>query len=146
MSQIRIANKQDEPHIRALAKDALASIGKEIDLDGDDADLKNIEWSYFGCDGGFFVLEVDGAVAGFGGVTKLSDDAAEIKRLLVKPDQNLEKGLLDLLDMVLDFARKMDYRLVECAQIAARFTPPGMLEIKGFKNQSGKIVANLWSA
>lgn len=115
MSQIRIANKQDETHIRALARDALASIGREIDLDGDDADLKNIEWSYFGCDGGFFVLEVDGAIAGFGGVAKLSDDAAEIKRLYVKPDVKLEESLLDLLDMLLDFARKMDYRLVECA-------------------------------
>ena len=146
MSQIRIANKQDESHIRALAKDALASIGKEIDLDGDDADLKNIEWSYFGRDGGFFVLEVDGAVAGFGGVTKLSDDAAEIKRLYVKPDENRKESLLQLLDMVLDFARKMDYRLVECAQIAAQFAGPGTLEKRGFKVKDGKLVGNLWSA
>lgn len=146
MSQIRIANKQDESHIRALAKDALASIGKEIDLDGDDADLKNIEWSYFGRDGGFFVLEVEGAVAGFGGVTKLSDDAAEIKRLYVKPSENLEESLLQLLDMVLDFARKMDYRLIECAQSAAQFAQPGTLEKRGFKPKEGKLVGNLWGA
>ncbi|MCC7528810.1 MAG: GNAT family N-acetyltransferase [Candidatus Melainabacteria bacterium] len=143
MSQIRIANKQDETHIRALTKDALTGICKEIDLDGSDADLKNIEWSYFGHDGVFFVLESDKRVVGMAGAAKLCDDTLVIKRLYVKPDLGLEKGLLDLLDMLLDFAGKMDYRFVECAQIAARFIPAGMLEIKNFKNVGDRIVVNI---
>ncbi len=143
MSQIRIANKQDEPHIRALLKDALAGISKEMDLNGSDVDLKNIEWSYFGHDGVFFVLELDGTIAGVGGAAKLSDSALEIKRLYVKPDLHLESALLDLLERLLDFARKMDYQSIECAQIAARFTPPGLLEVKGFKNDDTRIVVNI---
>ncbi len=143
MSQIRIANKQDETHIRALMKDALASISKEIDLEGSDADLKNIEWSYFGHDGVFFVLELDGTVVGVAGAAKLSDDTLEIKRLYVKPDLGLEKDLLGLLDMLLDFARKMDYRFMECAQSAARFTPADMLEIRNFKRNGARLVVNI---
>jgi len=146
MSQIRIANKQDEPHIRALASNALKSIGMEIDLDGTDADLKNIEWSYFGQDGGFFVLEVDGAIAGFGGVAKLSDDAAEIKRLYVKEGESMEIGSNELLEMLIDFARKMDYRLIECSEIAARFAKPDQLEIRGFRKEGARMVTNIWSA
>jgi hypothetical protein len=143
MSQIRIANKQDEPHIRALMKDALAGISKEFDLDGGDADLKNIEWSYFGHDGVFFVLEVERVVAGIAGAAKLSDDALEIKRLYVKPDSGLERDFERLLDMLLDFARKMDYRIIECASSASQFAPPGLLERKNFQNQDGRRVASL---
>ncbi len=143
MSQIRIANKQDESHIRALMKDALASISKEFDLDGSDADLKNIEWSYFGHDGVFFVLELDRTVVGVAGAAKHSDDTLEIKRLYVKPDLGLEKDLLGLLDMLLDFARKMDYRFMECGQSAARFTPAAMLEIRNFKKDGARLVVNI---
>ncbi len=143
MSQIRIANKQDEPHIRALMKDALASISKEFDLDGSDADLKNIEWSYFGHDGVFFVLELDRDVVGIAGAAQLSDDTLEIKRLYVKPDLGLEKDFLGLLDMLLDFARKMDYRSMECAQSAALFIPAGVLETRNFKNVDSRIVVNI---
>lgn len=144
MSQIRIANKQDEPHIRALAKDALASISQEIDLDGVDADLKNVEWSYFGHDGVFFVLEVDGKIAGYAGAAKLSEDAIEIKRLFVQPDsvQKLE----GLLDMLIDFARKMDYRLVECSVGAAVNAPAALLSAKKFEKKDGRLIANVWSA
>lgn len=143
MSQIRIANKQDEPHIRALAKDALEGISEEMDPDGSDADLKNIEWSYFGHEGVFLVLELDRTVVGIAGAAKLSDDTLEIKRLYVKPDLGLEKDLLSLLDMLLDFACKMDYRVVECSRIAARFIPAGMLEIKNFRNAGDRIVVNI---
>lgn len=143
MSQIRIANKQDESHIRALMKDALASISKEFDLDGSDADLKNIEWSYFGHDGVFFVLELDRTVVGIAGAAKLSDDTLEIKRLYVKPDLGFEKDLLGLLEMLLDFGRKMDYRFMECAQSAARFIPAGLLLVKNFENVGERIVVNI---
>lgn len=143
MSQIRIANKQDEPHIRALMKDAFA--GTDLDLDGSDADLKNIEWSYFGHDGAFFVLEKDGAVAGFAGATRLSDDAIEIRRLFVKPSAGVERGEEAMLDMLFDFALKMDYRLVYCASSAAQFAPAGLLERKKFKFEADHMVVNIWS-
>lgn len=141
MSQIRIANKQDEPHIRALAKDALASISKELDLDGSDADLKNLEWSYFGHDGVFFVLEVNGKIAGFAGAAKLSEDAIEIKRLFVQPDSS--QAVQGLFDMLIDFARKMDYRQVECAPSAAEFAPASLLSSQRFENRDGRLISNI---
>lgn len=141
MSQIRIANKQDETHIRALAKEAHASISKEFDLDGGDADLKNIEWTYFGHDGVFLVLEVDGKIAGYAGAAKLSDDAIEIKRLYVKPECG--PSLEGLLDMLVDFARKMDYSLLECAQTAAQFASADMLSRKKFENSGGRLILNV---
>lgn len=144
MSQIRIANKQDETHIRALAKDALASISQEIDLDGNDADLKNVEWSYFGHDGVFLVLEVNGTVAGFAGAAKVSDDAITIKRLFVRSDS--ASDLEALLDMLIEFARKMDYRLLECAESAAAFAPASLLSAKKFEKKDGRLVLNVWSA
>jgi N-acetylglutamate synthase-like GNAT family acetyltransferase len=144
MSQIRIANKQDEPHIRALSKDALAGIQKEFDLDGSDADLKNIEWSYFGHEGAFVVLELDGAIAGIAGATKLSDDALEIKRFYVRPG-GLDNAHEDLLNMLFDFARNMDYRIIEFAPSAAQFAPPALIERKKFQNQDGRLFVSLWS-
>lgn len=144
MSQIRIANKQDEPHIRALIKDALA--GVELNLDGSDADLKNIEWSYFGQDGAFFVLEKDGALVGVAGATKLSDDAIEIKRLYVKPNSGLGNEEEALLEMLFDFARKMDYRLVHCTSSAAQFASAGLLESKEFKAEGDHLFVNMWGA
>lgn len=140
MSQIRIANKQDEPHIRALAKDALASISKELDLDGGDADLKNLEWNYFGRDGIFLVLEIEGKVAGYAGAAKMSEDAIEIKRLFAKPESG--GGIENLLDMLLDFARKMDYRLVECAQSAAELMPSTLLAER-FKEKDGRLISSM---
>ena len=141
MSQIRIANKQDEPHIRALEKDALASISKEMDLDGSDADLKNLEWNYFGRDGIFLVLEIDGKIAGYAGAAKQSEETIEIKRLFAKPDTG--QGMENLLEMLLDFARKMDYRLVECAQAAAELTPSNLLFSKKFQEQDGRLISRI---
>lgn len=141
MSQIRIANKQDESHIRALLKDALKSISKELDLEGSDADLKNIEWSYFGHDGVFVVLEVSGNIEGLAGAYQLSDDALLIKRLYVKPERYGE-GLDELLEMLIDFARKMDYRLVESAETAIDLVPKGYFQGKQFKNEGGRLVVS----
>ncbi len=143
MSQIRIANKQDEPHIRALTKDALAGVSKEMDLDGSDADLKNIEWSYFGHDGAFVVIELDGKIAGFAGATKHSEDAIELKRLYVKDGLGLESALEELLDMLFDFARKMDYRLIVCAPSIVQFAPAHLFERRKFQNAEGRLVVSL---
>ena len=63
--QIRVATRQDEPLIRTLVNQALVEQGKaEVDLQGIDADLNNVESHYFWFDGIFIVAEDAGQIIG----------------------------------------------------------------------------------
>ncbi len=132
MSQIRIANKQDDSQIRALCAEALKSQSIEFDLNGRDQDLKNVEWTYFGHDGIFLVVEFEGAVAGYAGATKLTEEAIQIKRFLIRPlvDVSATGGLL--LDMLIKHAKNMDYKTLVFEPEEAASTITAALESKSF--------------
>lgn len=132
MSQIRIANKQDDSQIRALCAEALKSQSIEFDLTGRDQDLKNVEWTYFGHDGIFLVVELEGAVAGYAGATKLTEEAIQIKRFLIRPlvDVRATSGLL--LDMLIKHSKNMDYSTLIFEPAESTADLADILQAKGF--------------
>ncbi|MBP9092761.1 GNAT family N-acetyltransferase [bacterium] len=129
--QIRLYSRQDDKEFRNLMQSIYQSKGRELDLDGTDNDLRNVEGSYFGNDGLFLVAEDDGVIHGFCGAriepgTKVNTetrscnatagdarDTLLIKRLYVSPKVENPQNLIDkLLDVVKNHAYQLDFETV----------------------------------
>ncbi len=125
--QIRVANKQDEPAIRSFVEKHYEGLGQNLNLDGDDADLRNIEANYFGKEGLFIIAEEDAAVTGIAGARRKNDTVLELRRLLSAPDV-----VPELLDVILLFAPRMLYRRVDVQLVPSSLSYPDKLEEAGF--------------
>jgi N-acetylglutamate synthase-like GNAT family acetyltransferase len=113
--QIRVANRQDEPAIRAIVNQTRASNGKsEIDLVGADSDLNNIDAQYFWFDGIFIVAEEEGEIVGLAGARRgNSEETLELLRLAVSADWR-DKGIeQQMLDTVKYFANNSAYSEIQ---------------------------------
>jgi N-acetylglutamate synthase-like GNAT family acetyltransferase len=112
--QIRVANRQDEPAIRAIVNEAMAQAGKpEIDTAAKDADLNNVDAQYFWYDGIFLVAEDEGTIVGLLGARRGdSEETLELLRLAVGADWR-KKGIARLLlDQLFFFAHNANYKRV----------------------------------
>ncbi|HEY9785508.1 MAG TPA: GNAT family N-acetyltransferase [Candidatus Obscuribacterales bacterium] len=112
--QIRIANKQDEPSIRQLFELAADELAFTCDFAGTDADLKNVEWSYFGHDGAFFIAEDDKRLIGMAGALKKTETILQLRRLFVVSECRGRGIGQALLKMVIEFASNLDYQAIQC--------------------------------
>ena len=129
--QIRLYSRQDDKEFRKLMQSICQSQGYELDLDGKDNDLRNVEGSYFGNDGLFLVAEDNGVIQGFCGAriepgTKVSTDQVRrntnsspardtmcIKRLYVSPETHDHQALIDkLLNVVKNHAYQLDFETI----------------------------------
>ncbi|MBP6744019.1 GNAT family N-acetyltransferase [bacterium] len=132
--QIRLYSRQDDKEFRNLMQSICQSQGSELDLDGKDNDLRNVEGSYFGNDGLFLVAEDNGVIQGFCGAriepgTKVSTetltksttsttagparDTMCVKRLYVSPEIEQHQVLIDkLLDVVKNHAYQLDFETI----------------------------------
>lgn len=111
--QIRAANRQDEPLIRNIVFSALEELGITPDPDGRDKDLKNVEQSYFWCDGACLVAERDGQIIGVVAAKRAAtEDELELARLAVYPAARNRGVGRELVKTLLFFARNMDYKLI----------------------------------
>ena len=113
--QIRVANRQDEPIIRTIIKEAYLEVGdREIDLTGRDSDLTNIDARYFWFDGIFIVAEDDGQIVGLAGARRGESEAVlRLMRLAVVPARRKTGCASMLIDTVLFFAANAEYDVVE---------------------------------
>ncbi|MCA9800631.1 MAG: hypothetical protein KC777_01530 [Cyanobacteria bacterium HKST-UBA02] len=135
--QIRIANRQDEKKIRALAEAVAGAAGKEFDLQGADNDLINVEANYFGKQGLFLVADRDGEIIAAGGARAKSEDILEISRFLASEDEGERPEIeAEMLRVMIDFAPRMLYRGIECSAelggdlLESRgFDPSGCLQV-----------------
>lgn len=129
--QIRLYSRQDDKEFRNLMQTIYQSQGSELDLDGKDNDLRNVEGSYFGNDGLFLVAEDNGVIQGFCGAriepgTKVSTESLSsntnsnpardimcVKRLYVSPEIEQQQALIDkLLDVVKNHAYQLDFESI----------------------------------
>lgn len=112
--QIRAANKKDEPFIRKLVFDGLAENGFKPDPEGLDADLKNVEKSYFWYDGLCIVAEEEGVIVGV--LAARSSDACEnvldLRRLFVCPEKRRLGIARELFKTMLFFAGNSSYKKI----------------------------------
>lgn len=112
--QIRVANRQDEPSVRAIVNEVRAQRGEPaIELTGTDCDLNNIDQHYFWYDGIFLVAEEEGEIVGLIGARRgSSEDTLELLRLAVSPKLQ-DKGVASkLVDRVIYFAGNLEYERV----------------------------------
>ncbi|MFA6212913.1 MAG: hypothetical protein WCT03_05410 [Candidatus Obscuribacterales bacterium] len=129
--QIRLYSRQDDKEFRKLMQEIYSTQGQELDLDGKDNDLRNVEGSYFGNDGLFLVAEDDGVIKGFCGAriepgTKVASgahssneaasnerDTMTIKRLYISDDAIERQTLMDnLLSVVKNHAYQLDFETI----------------------------------
>ncbi len=129
--QIRLYSRQDDKEFRKLMQEIYSTQGQELDLDGKDNDLRNVEGSYFGNDGLFLVAEDDGVIKGFCGAriepgTKVTSgalssnepasterDTMTIKRLYISNDTIERQALMDnLISVVKNHAYQLDFETI----------------------------------
>jgi len=128
--QIRIANKQDEAAIRALA----TAVDPEADIAR--LGLINLEANYFGHDGAFFVADEEKRILAAAGSRKRTEDLVELKFLAVAADSR-HKGLgKQLLTMIVKFARDLDYAAVVCEVDSSSVDLLRFLSANGFAPES----------
>jgi putative acetyltransferase len=111
--QLREATNADCHAVRELVFAVLEEYGLKPDPGSTDADLDDIEQSYFARGGTFCVFEDrDGAIVGAYGLYPLEDHACELRKMYLRREyrgQGLGKRLLD---EALDNARHLSFARV----------------------------------
>ncbi|MFH1718801.1 MAG: GNAT family N-acetyltransferase [Planctomycetota bacterium] len=80
--RLRVANNGDCEKVTALVYGVLAEYGLKPDPEVTDADIKDIESSYFKSGGVFFVLEEDdGSIVGAYGLYRLDGQMCELRKM-----------------------------------------------------------------
>jgi GNAT superfamily N-acetyltransferase len=83
---IRRYEPGDKRALRRLHDDALNEVGAHLGSGPWDDDLDAIEGVYLESGGEFLVGELEGEIVAMGAVRRISADAAEVKRMRVRPD------------------------------------------------------------
>jgi len=112
--QIRIANRQDEQKIQALAAQVASECGGTFDLAGKDADLNDIEQNFFAKDGIFVVAEEEKEVVGFACANRLNENAACLRAICVSKafrHQGIAREMIKILLMHEERMRFKNMRL-----------------------------------
>lgn len=112
--QIRAATRQDEPIIRTIISQALEELGIQLDLEGRDSDLKNIERNYFWYDGLCLVAERDGQIIGVLAAKPNRQHAGilELSRLAVTPGARKRGAARALMKTLIFFAGNMECKRI----------------------------------
>ena len=108
--RLRVANNSDCEYIANLVFGVLGEYGLKPDPASTDADIKDIESSYFGRGGTFLVLEAeDGSIVGAYGLYPLQEHTCELRKMyLHKAYRGRGMGKL-LLDDALAKARQLGF-------------------------------------
>jgi GNAT superfamily N-acetyltransferase len=83
---IRRYETSDKLAVRRLHDDALNEVGAHLGSGPWDEDLDEIEDVYLGSGGEFLVGILEGEVVAMGALKRLPSDAAEVKRMRVRPE------------------------------------------------------------
>jgi GNAT superfamily N-acetyltransferase len=106
---IRRYEPGDKHAIRRLHDDALNEVGAHLGTGPWDDDLDDIEGVYLESGGEFLVGILEGEVVAMGAIKRISPDAAEVKRMRVKPGLQGRGYGQTLLDDLHDRATDLGY-------------------------------------
>ena len=118
--KLRLADNRDGEKIASLVFGVLKDYGLKPDPDCTDADIKDIESSYFDRGGMFFVLETeDGSIIGAYGLYPINERTCELRKMYLHKAHR-GKGLGKfLLDDALSKARQLGFEkmILETASV-----------------------------
>jgi len=111
--RLREATNADAEQVRALVFTVLEEYGLEPDPDSTDADLDDIEQSYFASGGAFYVLEgSDNSIIGAYGLYRVANDTCELRKMYLCRDQRGQGYGKRLLDDAVARARQLGFARV----------------------------------
>ena len=106
---IRRYRPSDKRAVRRLHDDALNEVGAHVGAGPWDDDLDDIEGVYLDSGGEFLVGILEGEVVAMGAIRRVSPDAAEVKRMRVRPGLQGRGYGQTLLDALHRRAANLDY-------------------------------------
>ncbi|MGL5675422.1 MAG: GNAT family N-acetyltransferase [Cellulosilyticaceae bacterium] len=110
MMHYREGRKEDAAALLELIEVALGVHGLQLEVDGADLDVSNVEAYYFHNGGWFQVVEDAGRLIGSVGVYKLSDTQCELRKMYLYPEYQGKKIGKQLMDNALDAARALGFK------------------------------------
>jgi N-acetylglutamate synthase-like GNAT family acetyltransferase len=131
--QIRIGNAQDEQQVRDLLLGIMHEASLEMYFAMGRPPMTNMEQAYIGNDGTFMVAEDNQKIVGAIGALKKNDDILEFKFLAIDADWRRTGLGKQLLDHVIEFARRMDYKAAQVEREVCASEPSGFLLRSGFQ-------------
>jgi GNAT superfamily N-acetyltransferase len=109
--KIRNATTADGPRVLELVAAVLSEFGLEIEPDGIDSDLKNIENSYIGNGGAFLILEKeDGQLAGSLGLFREDESTCQLRKMYLLSELRGRGIGKYLLQYSIELARKLGFK------------------------------------
>jgi putative acetyltransferase len=132
--RLRYATNADRERIRSLVYGVLEEYGLQPDPGATDADLDDIERSYFARGGTFHVLEdEDGSIVGAYGLYPLADQTCELRKMYLHRDYR-GKGLgRHLLEDALARARRSGFTKITLETASVLREAIRLYERYGFK-------------
>jgi ribosomal protein S18 acetylase RimI-like enzyme len=132
---IRAAAAQDIAACRELFTEYQRLLGVSLCFQGFDRELAELPGDYVAPRGGLWIAHVEGSLAGCVALRPLDGDAAEMKRLYVRPGFRGHRLGLALARHVIDAARALGYRALKLD------TLPSMLEAQRLYARLGFVDA-----
>lgn len=139
---LRPATHQDSSSIRTLVHDVLSEYGLALDPHGTDADLDDIERSYFAAGGFFAVLEDAGqTICGTVGIIPLRTGVCELRKMyLVRSARGKGLGRM-LLEHAIAQAHGLGFCRMELETAGVLKEAIGLYTRYGFKPLEGRHLA-----
>jgi putative acetyltransferase len=109
MFNLRMAKRGDEKEIFELVKTVLTDYGLDMDPDGTDKDISDINKSYFRNGGWFSVIESQERIVGSYGIFRIDENVCELRKMyLLKEYQGKGLGKL-MMEEALQKAKELGY-------------------------------------
>lgn len=132
--EIQIAESPaDMAAIRGLFVEYAESLGFSLCFQGFDRELADLPGCYAAPRGSLRLALIDGIPAGCVAVRPLDDDICEMKRLYVKPDQRRSGLGRRLVDVALQDARRIGYRVMRLDTLSTMTAAIALYRSVGFR-------------
>lgn len=140
---LRLANNKDCPDIINLVYGVLKEYNLKPDAEATDADLGDIEKSYFERGGSFYVLEEkDGSIVGTYGVYPIDERTCELRKMyLLGSYRGRGLGKL-LLENALSEARKSGFKTMTLETASVLTEAIGLYKSYGFVEYNTERLSN----